>query len=254
MAEHPSSLHGFLESDYAVLRNAVPVELLRCVRDAATALRGGAKAPSRQVLYTHGDVPEGAPSLGDLIDQWLNPFRLRGQGSTAEAVDRLRCVVERFFGEEMQIFQDLILLKNKDHGHFPWHQDAAYWPVRYRRGATFWIPLRRVSGNDGGLHIGGDGRTGRAAAVDLHSGRKQDGSGRFGPSRFVAPELSPGDVLVIGPTALHRSGNFVESTAERIAHASIWLDMDARWDHEVAPNHPVCASTEHGQPLSPGLV
>lgn len=36
---------------------------------------------------------------------------------------------------------------------------------------------------------------------------------------------------------------------ERIAHASIWLDMDAQWDHKVAPNHPMCAVTKHGEPL-----
>ena len=206
---------------------------------------------SQQVLYTHGAVPTGTPPLTDLIDQWLNPFLLRGNGSTVDAVNQLRGIAEEFFGEEMQIFQDLILRRTQEHGHFPWHQDAAYWPVQFRRGATFWTPLREVNGNDGGLHIDLGCRIGRVAAVDLHTGEKQDGSGRFEPSRSVAPELLPGDILIIAPTTLHRSGSGI-GPVERIAHASIWLDMDVLWDHEVASSHPMCASTKHGEPLCRG--
>ena len=251
MIEYPSDLKGFIESGYAVIRNIVSDEVRDGIRDAVAALRDGAKVMSRQVLYTHGDVPAGTPPLTDLIDQWLNPFLLRGDGSTIDAVNQLSSIAEEFFGEEMQIFQDLILCRTQDHGHFPWHQDAAYWPIQFRRGATFWTPLREVNGNDGGLYIDLGCRIGRVAAVDLHTGEKQDGSGRFEPSRFVAPELSLGDILIIGPTTLHRSGNGT-SPVERIVHASIWLDMDARWDHEVAPNHPICALTKHGESLRRG--
>lgn len=248
MVEHPSDLNGFIESGYAVIQDVVPDELRSGIHDAVSALRDGAKAKSRQVLYTHGEVHAGTPPLTNLIDQWLNPFLLRGDGSTVDAVNQLRGIAEEFFGEKMQIFQDLILLRKRDHGRFPWHQDAAYWPVQFRRGATFWTPLRAVNEDDGGLYIDFSCRTGRVAAVDLHTGEMQDGSGQFEPLRFVAPELSPGDILIIGPTTLHRSGKGI-GQLERIVHASIWLDMDARWDHEVAPNHPMCALTQHGKLL-----
>lgn len=248
MIEHPTDLNGFIESGYALLQNVASDELRSSIHDASSALRDGAKGTSRQVLYTHGPVPAGTPPLTDLIDQWLNPFLLNGDGSTIDAVNQLRGIAEEFFGEEMQIFQDLILWRTQDHGHFPWHQDAAYWPVRFRRGATFWTPLRKVNGNDGGLYIDRGRRIGRGAAVDLHTGKKQDGSGRFEPSKPVAPELSPGDILIFAPTTLHRSADGI-GPVERIAHASIWLDMDAQWDHKAAPNHPMCAVTKHGEPL-----
>lgn len=248
MADHPSDLNGFIESGYAVIRDVVPAELRSGIQDAVAALQDGAKGMSQQVLYTHATVPNGSPPLTNLIDQWLNPFRLRGDGSTVDAVNQLRGIAEEFFGEEMQIFQDLIFRRTQAHGHFPWHQDASYWPVQFRRGATFWTPLRKVNGSDGGLYVDHGYRIGRAAAVDLHTGEKQDGSGQLEPSRPVAPELSPGDILIIGPTTLHRSGNEI-GPVERIVHASIWLDMDARWDHEVAPNHPMCALTKHGELL-----
>ena len=80
-------IHELQRDGVTLLREVIDPSICRRVRDALTHLRDGGRPRSRQVLYTHRDVPEDRPHLDNLIDQWLSPHRLEGQGSTRELAE-----------------------------------------------------------------------------------------------------------------------------------------------------------------------
>jgi len=249
MNNYQKEFDFFQTKGYSLIKGALSKSDLDRIREATEELKQGAKSMSNQVLFTHTDSPIDSPPLSTLMDQWLNPHRLTGFGSTSALALKLEKIASQFFREPMQIYQDLILSKNTSHDEFPWHQDAPYWPINFRQGATFWAPLCEVTESNGGLRIALDFQDKLYSAINLHTGERQDGLTGFNPKIIENPRLKPGDLLVIGSQTLHSSG-LRNHGDERIAYASIFVDMDAKWDHHVAPNHPMCGETDHGALLS----
>ena len=245
MIDFDEARSTFESRGFCVLRGVLISEDLDRISTAASELKNGAKLQSEQVLFTHTNPPTKLPPLSAIMDQWLNPHKLVGEGSTLETVQKLNNIASNFFKEPMQIYQDLILCKNELHREFPWHQDAPFWPINFTKAATFWIPLSEVNEFNGGLKFSQDYEQKKHAAVNLHTGVKQDGSPGFSPLESYAPSLYPGDILVFSPTILHSSGTRL-GAEERIAHSSVFVDMDATWNHKNAPNHPRCQHTIHG--------
>ena len=245
MVEFEEARSTFTSSGFSVLRGVLNTEDLDRIYSATTALKKGAKIQSEQVLFTHTKPPKNSPPLSAIMNQWLNPHKLDGKGSTREVIQKVNDIASDFFGEPMQIYQDLILCKNEAHREFPWHQDAPFWPIDFSKAATFWIPLSEVNEFNGGLKFSQDYEAKKHAAVNLHTGVKQDGTPGFEPHEIYSPSLYPGDILVFSPTILHASGTRL-GAEERIAHSSVFVDMDATWNHKIAPNHPRCQHTKHG--------
>ena len=246
MVDYSNSQSHFLEHGFCILQGVLSAEDVRFMCEAADELNHGAKSMSNQVLFTHTSSPDNTPPLSDLMNQWLNPHRLLGRGSTSDVAKKLNRIASKLFDEPMQIYQDLILCKNGGHKEFPWHQDAPFWPLQFEKAATFWAPTCAVDESNGGLRLAPDAGESVFAAVNLHTGLRQDGTGEFQPSTVFTPSLEPGDVLVFSPTMLHASGVRHEQS-DRIAYASVFVDMGAKWDHDRAPNHPMCEETVHGQ-------
>lgn len=249
MDEMPQSFSHFRKRGYCILKGVLSTIDLDAIMEATRALQSGSHPMSSQVLFTHTKSPANTPPLTDLMHQWLNPHRLSGPGSTSKLVNRLKSVASSLFNQPMQIYQDLILSKSDFHDEFPWHQDAPFWPIEFRDAATFWAPLCEVNESNGGLRLALDEGDSVRPAVNLHTGYRQDGSGIFRPQHVVTPSLVPGDVLVISPTMLHASGKRQGGEA-RVAYASVFVDQQATWNHQIAPNHPMCKLTRHGSLVS----
>lgn len=245
MVDFEEARSSFTSNGFSVLRGVLNAVDLGRISSATIALKKGAKLQSEQVLFTHTKPPKNSPPLSAIMNQWLNPHKLDGDGSTSEFIQKMGNIASDFFGEPMQIYQDLILCKNESHREFPWHQDAPFWPIDFSKAATFWIPLSEVNEFNGGLKFSQDYEVMTHAAVNLHTGVKQDGGSGFEPVDIYSPSLNPGDILVFSPTILHASGTRL-GAEERIAHSSVFVDMDATWNHKIAPNHPRCLHTKHG--------
>lgn len=234
----------------ALLPGAVTPQSLISLRTAVLANRATGRPMSRQVLYTHGPVPTDRPPLTSIMDQWLNPHRVVGPGSTQGAAEALRPLATQLLGEPAVLFQDLLLIKRAGQGAFPWHQDFAFWPVEQPLGVVIWVPLVPSDGDTGALRFAvGSHRLGPRPAVDLHNGASQDTSSDLGFAPADWPELAPayaeGDAVAFTPLTFHMSPAMLHDR-ERAAWSCIFLSPRVRWSHDNAPNHPLCRVTQHG--------
>ena len=233
---------------FTILKQIVPEGVLEELSKLHTRLVVKNQAKSDQVLFTHTKAPKETPHLDVLMNQWLNPHRLDGCFSSKDCADFLNEIAEEFFKMEMNLYQDIVLSKAHSHQQFPWHQDSSYWPIEFKQGATFWIPLVDVDAQNGALELAKDSPSTPLSAVNLHTGERQDNSGYHSPERTFTAIMKKGDVLVIHPNTLHRSGRN-NSEIPRTAYACIFLDTSAYWNHLIAPNHPMCKVTTNGHPL-----
>lgn len=247
-AEH--AREELAERGVVFLKGAVAQSHLEGLRRAIAANREAARPMSRQVLYTHGPVPEGRPPLNALMDQWLSPFLYPGPGSTRAVADALRPLAAELLGEEGVLFQDLLLIKREGQKAFPWHQDFGYWPVDRPLGVVLWAPLLASDESSGALHFAvGSHRLGPRPVVDLHDGEPQRAGERLafdeGAWARFAPAYEPGDVVAFTPVTFHASPA-MGRPGERAAYSCIFLSPRARWSHANAPNHPLCKIVEDG--------
>lgn len=243
----------FEEKGVALLKGAVSPATLQILRAAVAANRAEDRPMSRQVLYTHGQVPANRPPLTALMDQWLSPFQYAGPGSTLAAADALRPLAASLLGEPGVLFQDLLLIKRQGQKAFPWHQDFGFWPVDRPMGVVLWVPLQPSDGASGALRFAvGSHRLGPRPVVDLHDGRpQQEGSNLgFDPDAWpsFAPAYEAGDAVAFTPTTFHASPA-MGRPGERAAWSCIFLSPRVRWCHANAPNHPLCQRVPDGEPV-----
>jgi len=241
-------LDEFNVNGFTVIKQIMPQRVLEELSKLHTRLVVEHQAKSDQVLFTHTKAPKETPHLDVLMNQWLNPHRLNGSFSSKDCADFLNEIAEEFFKIEMNLYQDLVLSKGHSHQEFPWHQDSSYWPIEFKQGATFWIPLVDVDVQNGALELAKDSPPTSLSAVNLHTGERQDNSGYHSPERTFTAKMKVGDVLVIHPNTLHRSGKN-NSDIPRTAYACIFLDKSAHWNHSLAPNHPMCKVSLNGDLL-----
>ncbi len=243
----------FERSGLVIVRGLLREEVVGSLRRCFDVLESRGVPTSRQVLYTHRDPNGVRGDLGALMQQWLNPHRIVGDGNTAEPMRDLRELVVEFAGRSLVPFQDVLMSKRATHREFPWHQDEPFWPVDCVWGAIVWGALDPTDGSNGavefavGSHLGEEG-----PAVDLHTGVAQDGApGELpDPHRFeiIRPTLAPGDAVIFHPRMLHRSGENASGRLRR-AWASTWLSTDSRWNRDRAPRHPLASRAAQGAPL-----
>jgi len=244
-----------LERDgVTVLPRVVPELTIDEVRQALDDNRRLDRPRSRQILYTHdGPRPE-RPPFSVLMDQWLNPFRYDGPGSTARAAETLRPIAASLLGAAPVLFQDLLLLKRPGQREFPWHQDFCFWPVDRPDAVILWVPLQSTTPESGALRFAvGSHRLGPRPAVDLHDGRPQDPDRELGFQPGDWPQLVPtyscGDAVAFSPLTFHASPAMTRPI-ERAAWSCVFLDPAVRWRHANAPTHPICKTIEDGAPVS----
>ena len=242
------------ERGVALLRGAASAAMLAGLREAVAANRALSRPMSRQVLYTHGPPPERRPPLTALMDQWLNPFRYSGVGSTRAPADALRPLAERLLGEPGVLFQDLLLVKRQGQKRFPWHQDFGFWPVDKPWGVVIWVPLQASDGRSGALRFAaGSHRLGPCPVIDLHDGQPQDPRAALGfePEQWseFAPAYEEGDAVALTPLTFHASPA-MGGPGERAAWSCVFLSPQARWSHANAPNHPLCQLVPDGEPVT----
>ena len=241
-------LDEFNLKGFTIIKQVVPEKVLVELSKLNTRLVERDHAKSDQVLFTHTSVPTNTPNLDVLMNQWLNPHRFDGVLSSKDCADFFSKIAVEFFNTGMHLYQDLILSKSHLHQEFPWHQDSSYWPIEFKLGATFWVPLMDVDDFNGALELATDSPSISLSAVNLHTGVLQDKSGIYSPKRTVTAAMETGDILVIHPNTLHRSGKN-NSDVPRTAYACIFLDESAHWNHSLAPNHPMCKHTLNGDML-----
>lgn len=234
---------------FTLLREIVSTSVLDEVALVMRSLEQRGHPRSRQVLYTHGPVPDGRPHLDTLMDQWLSPHRLPAP-NTRRPARVIRELVTGLLETEPVLFQDLLLRKRPGQRPFPWHQDYPFWPVDAPEGLILWIPLDGTDESRGGLAFArGSHRLGPRPVVDLHDGAPQDPHAELGfdPKRFeiVAPRYQRGDAVAFLPTTFHGSPA-IQTRDVRTAWSSIWLPPWLRWDHANAPKHPLCRRVSDG--------
>ena len=66
-----------------------------------------------------------------------------------------------------------------------------FWPIDFSKAATFWIPLSEVNEFNGGLKFSQDYEAKKHAAVNLHTGVKQDGTPDLNLMKFTRPRCIP---------------------------------------------------------------
>lgn len=242
------------EHGVALLRGVVAPTLLERLRAAVAANRAARQPMSRQVLYVQGPPPTERPPLAALMDQWLNPFRYEGPGSTRYIAEALRPLAAELLGEPGVLFQDLLLVKREGQKVFPWHQDFGYWPVDRPLGVVLWVPLQPSDGASGALHFAaGSHRLGPRPVVDLHDGKPQQAGAdlAFDPGAWssFAPKYRDGDAVAFTPITFHASPA-LRRPGERAAWSCIFLSPRARWKHANAPHHPLCRLVADGVPVT----
>ncbi len=209
---------------------------------------------SREILYTHRAPSVDGRGMDALMDQWLNPHRRVGHGSTLRWAAALRPLVEGLLGGPAVLFQDLLLDKRSQHGPFHWHQDFPFWPVDRPCGLVVWLALDSVSEVSGGLRLGRGAASECGPAIDLHTGGPQPGFEErtvVPPTSWIAPTLRAGDAIVFLPLTWHGSGEN-RSGALRRVWASTWLASEVRWRHAAAPRHPMVARVVDGELVGSG--
>jgi ectoine hydroxylase-related dioxygenase (phytanoyl-CoA dioxygenase family) len=205
--------------------------------------------PSSEILYTHSEAPVDSPGMMNLMEQWFNPHKPKGVGSTLPLANSISAVISGFMGVKPVLFQDILMMKNPGHAPFEWHQDYPFWPVDSPRGLILWVPLQDVDETNGGLgfadasHLQGAG-----PSIDIHTGLPQLGTMGEVPEgmKQITPELKAGDALVFTSLTWHRSGTN-DSSSPRLAWSSTWLHPESRWDLNKAPNHPLADEIQHGE-------
>lgn len=251
-AEHVQSQLN--ERGAVLLPGVIPAPLLARLAEAVAANRAAQRPMSRQVLYTNTPPPPDRPPLTALMDQWLNPHRYTGPGSTRTVADSLRPLAAEILGEPGVLFQDLLLVKRSGQKRFPWHQDFGFWPVDQPRGVVIWVPLQPSDGETGALRFAaGSHRLGPRPVVDLHNGLPQDADAAqaFSPDDWpiFAPTYAAGDAAAFTPVTFHASPP-MRRPGERAAWSCIFLSPSVRWCHASASNHPLCRRTTDGAPVT----
>ncbi len=233
-----------------VARGLLGMDMVERLRATFPALERQGVPRSREILYTH-EAPTHAPAaFGMLLEQWFNPHLQDLNVGTRADAQRLGQRLMSEFGRPLVLFQDVILSKHPAHRDFPWHQDAAFWPVDCTWGAIVWCALDDVNAENGAVEYAiGSHRGEVAPSVDLYTGRAQAGSVGELPDlagvEVFCPSLAAGDAVIFHPRTFHRSGRN-RSGLPRRAWASSWLSTDSRWDPSRAPRHPLAGSARAG--------
>lgn len=229
-----------LAAGYEVICGLLPPSDVAALCGRLEMLRAGA-TPSREILYTHRAPPEDrGGGMAALMDQWFNPHRRTDEASTLEFAARLRRGVSARLGVEAVLFQDVFMDKRGRHRPFPWHQDLPFWPVDAPRGVVLWLALDPVDERRGGLCLTREGAERTGPPIDLYTGVPQpgfEGEMVVQPTRWVCPQLDPGDAIAFTPRTWHASGPNLDERPRRV-WASSWLAADVRWRHTAAPRHP----------------
>lgn len=239
---------------WAIIRNLVSEENIQSLRDSFDYNQIH-NPPSSGILYTHSETPIDGPGMEKLMTQWFNPHKYECAGSTLSVASSVSRVVSEFLCFPAVLFQDILMKKNPGNSPFEWHQDFPFWPVDSPEGLILWVPLQNVNEMNGGLgfadasHLDGPG-----PSIDLHTGQPQPGTEGLVPSGLIqiTPELNAGDGLIFSPLIWHRSGPNL-STRPRLAWSSTWLNPEARWNSNNAPNHPLVDVIEDGDFVSGSL-
>ena len=246
LSESPAA--DFDRDGYVIVRRALDDSGVERVRGWFPRLRAMGAPPSRQILYTHTDVPSGRPGMETLMDQWLYPATTADPDIAPSLFSRLRAAVAVVLGFQPIPFQDVALSKESRHRSFAWHQDLSYWPVDREDGAICWVALVSMRPENGGLELAPGSHEGPCGpAIDLHTGAPQCGSVPSQlPDRGVVPEIGAGDAVVFHARCWHRSGRSVVD-APRFAWSSSWLHPSTRWDFSRAPRHPARSGVVDGE-------
>lgn len=148
--------------------------------------------------------------------------------------------------KEICLFYDQLFVKEAvTEEATPWHQDLSYWPLKGNDILSIWIPFDEVTRKTGGVvYIKGSHRWGKMyrpvgfsrgtefdqmyKKVDLEE--LPDISARAAEYEMLHWDVSPGDVVLHHPLAIHCAGGNQSSTVRRRALALRYLGQDARYD------------------------
>jgi ectoine hydroxylase-related dioxygenase (phytanoyl-CoA dioxygenase family) len=195
---------------------------------------------TEEQLFTH-DVPLPNTSMQKMLNQWLNPHKMKGHASTSVLAEKIRIRLTSILNYKPVLFQDVIMSKNQNHQTLHWHQDFSYWPVSKPEGVILWCPLQDCDPSNGvvgfssGSHLIGIG-----PAIDLTTGNPQNLTCETTTPTLIAsyPSMKRGDAIIFTPLLWHKSGEN-SSSEERVAWSSSWLHPENTWDLNRAPNHPL---------------
>ena len=149
----------------------------------------------------------------------------------------------------------------------PWHQDIPFWPVAGEQIVSFWITLDPVTRDSSGLEFvrGSHTWSTRYKAVtpgydkymmDTDLPISPNFADERGDYDVVGWDMTPGDVLIFGPTVAHGSAGNSSNEHDRRALAFRYAGEDVRyaprhatmpllWDHGLNEGDPL------GGPLFP---
>lgn len=259
----------YLADGACLLRNALDADQIAFLREAVFGLIGQAPVGgegvqpffaddgTQVVKYDGGFYVEYLSRHCDHIRQMLESTML----------PNLACGI--LDAEEVTFWRDEVHYKsaNTQTNATPWHHGAGSFPFKGADALTIWIPITRVTIQDGPL------QTVRESHLDMSKRFRpptrtpsvaDDGDIYVDVPNFTALNdagtvdvttwiMEPGDALAFHPYTVHGSLPNIAGS-ERIAYVSRWLGDDVRYEPDAysVPEPAINASNLHdGRPIDP---
>lgn len=164
--------------------------------------------------------------------QWINHPGIRDYIYNSPAYEIAAFLME---SKTVQFFYDQLLVKDSGTSQrTPWHTDADYFPIKGKKINSIWLPLERVTRENGGLQfIKGSHLRKPQDLIDLVPNKvsRDQGKGKYVlpdfddyPDRFefLHFDLEPGDCLVFHIDIIHM-GHDNRSSVKRRALSTRWF-------------------------------
>jgi ectoine hydroxylase-related dioxygenase (phytanoyl-CoA dioxygenase family) len=231
-------LSAYQTDGVAVLRNILDFRWIERMRCAIESVLGDPGELSTE--YTPKEKP-GRFYIEYFIWRRHHEFRTFVKDSP---MPELAAQVMR--SKEISLFYDQLFVKEATTDEAtPWHQDLSYWPLAGKDILSIWVPFDEVTRDTGGLvYIKGSHRWGKMfRPVGFSPGSEfdcmyqkvkleelPDINSHIHKYELAHWDVSPGDVIIHHPLAVHCAGGNRSSTARRRALSLRYIGQDVRYD------------------------
>lgn len=201
-------IRGF--ADPAIGR-AMEAECLAAVRADPPSAHPGAPAyvlRSGLLVQPEAKVPAGASAPEDFVAKLFNPH-LAGTARDFALSTTVADVVAALLGDDIDVFQSMLILKNPGAWGQPWHQDSLYFDFDQQPQVGVWLAISEATLDNGCLLILPGSHRGpiRPHVPDARPGANHGYTEIIGVDEKAARPvlMQPGDCLIFHSYLLHKS-------------------------------------------------